>query len=52
MVDHAYAMVVGRPANSKERELAVEFLGPNPDADRLAMLFQTLFQSLDFRYLK
>ena len=54
-VQHAYYQVLGRPPRSAEQELAVDFVdNPGGTPDRLArwaMLYQTLFQCVDFRYL-
>ena len=48
----AYEEVLGRLPNEREAELATRFVGDSFDADRWGMLYQTLFQSLDFRFVK
>jgi hypothetical protein len=54
-VQHAYHQVLGRHPSEEEQTLAVEFVdrpGQTPDRiARWAMLFQALFESVDFRYL-
>ncbi len=54
-VRQAYRQVLGRDPGSKEMAIAVDFIeSASEDDDRLAswaMLYQTLFQSIDFRYL-
>jgi hypothetical protein len=54
-VQHAYYQVLGRAPLAEEQEMSVEFIeGPDASVDRLsrwAMLYQTLFQCVDFRYL-
>jgi cytochrome c553 len=54
-VQHAYYQVLGRPPSSAERTIAVEFIEGAAEAskrvDRWALLYQTLFECVDFRYL-
>ncbi len=54
-VRHAYLQVLGRPPNERELSVAVDFVtsgGENGDpAKRWALLYQLLFQCIDFRYL-
>ena len=51
-IDVVYREVLARPPSSVEAQLAERFVGANlQDQDRWAMLYQTLFQSVDFRYL-
>ena len=47
----AYREVLGRPPSDREAQLARQFVGGSDDADRWALLYQTLFQSLDFRFV-
>ena len=58
LLDRAYAQTLGRPPNSRERRIANAFLAAVPanavrkdHEKRWMMLYQTLFQSLHFRYL-
>lgn len=51
-IDQAYLQVLGRKPTDRERYLAEDFLGPVDDAGRWSLLYQTLFQSLDFRYVR
>ena len=54
-IDFAYAQVLGRPPSTHERAVAVDLLGSAGDDGgelaRWAMLYQVLFQCIDFRYL-
>jgi len=52
-VETAYLQVLGRPPTSEEREIAIEFTSAvsNDPESRWALLYQTLFESADFRYL-
>ncbi len=50
-IDHAYLEVVGRKPAEREAEIAARFIGESEAAERWALLYQTLFQTLDFRYL-
>ncbi|MBC8354465.1 MAG: DUF1553 domain-containing protein [Planctomycetes bacterium] len=51
-IHHAYEQVLGRTPNDREVEIAARFIGDEPQTARWGLLYQTLFQSLDFRYLK
>ena len=51
-IDHCYRQVLAREPSEAERQLAVSFLGEANDEARWALLYQTLFQSLDFRYIQ
>ena len=51
-IGHAYEQVLGRLPNAREMELAKNFVGEETEPMRWALLYQTLFQSLDFRYLQ
>jgi cytochrome c553 len=50
-LERAYREVVGRKPSRREAELAAGFVGDSEDAERWGSLYQTLFQTLDFRYL-
>ena len=54
-VQRAYAQVIGRPPHEDELAIAVDFILASREGEqsqsRWALLYQTLFQSLDFRYL-
>ena len=50
-LDAAYRRALARPPTDREREIANKFLGPTPTRDQWASLFQTLFATLDFRYV-
>ena len=51
-IEHCYQQVLGRLPSNNERQLAVRFVAEDRDGDRWSLLYQTLFQSLDFRYVK
>jgi hypothetical protein len=51
-IDRVYFQVVGRRPSGGEMRLALRFVGDSNAAEHWQMLFQTLFQSIDFRYLK
>ena len=51
-IRQAYEEVLGRLPNERETELASGFVGDTADASRWGLLYQVLFQSLDFRYLQ
>ena len=51
-IARAYRQVLGRLPSEREATLARQFLGNSREASRWALFYQTLFQSLDFRYLK
>lgn len=51
-INQAYLQVVGRNPSTREFELAARFLGDSNKIGRWQLLYQTLFQSIDFRYLK
>jgi hypothetical protein len=44
-----YRQVLGRAPTLRELELSTEFVGQ--DGSRWSLLYQALFQSLDFRYV-
>jgi uncharacterized protein YjlB len=50
-IRRAYEQVLGRFPNEHEAALAARFVGESREASRWAVLYQTLFQCLDFRYL-
>ena len=54
-VQHAYYQVLGRPPGPEENSIAIEFVASLSDESkrpaRWAMLYQTLFECMDFRYL-
>lgn len=51
-IDRAFLQVLGRMPSSSEKSIATEFVSSDKNTKaRWAMLYQTLFQSLDFRYL-
>ncbi len=50
-IEHCYLQVIGRLPSENERELAAQFLVDDQNGDRYALLYQTLFQSLKFRYV-
>ena len=51
-VDYCYLQVLGREPSPRERMLAERFLGPTPTKQDFSLFYQTLIQSLDFRYAK
>ena len=50
-VVEVYRQVVGRVPSGVEAELARKFIGNSEEAARWGLLYHTLFQSLDFRFL-
>lgn len=50
-VDLAFEWTLGRPPTADERTLAQSFVGESADVDSMSGLFQSLFSSLDFRYV-
>ena len=54
-VGYVYRQVIGRAPSPEELSVAVEFVDSSGDGestvDRWAVLYQTLFQCIDFRYL-
>ncbi len=54
-IRHAYLQVLGRPASEQEQAVAVDLIASAGDDGvehvRWAMLYQVLFQCIDFRYL-
>jgi cytochrome c553 len=50
-IDRAYREVIGRQPTHREAKLTGEFVGTSEEAERWGSLYQTLFQTLDFRYL-
>ncbi len=50
-IDMAYLQVLGRKPTARELDLTRKFIGPEDELNRWQMFYQTLFQSLDFRYL-
>jgi hypothetical protein len=54
-IRHAYQQVLGRPASEQEQAVAVDLIASAGDdgveSARWAMLYQVLFQCIDFRYL-
>ena len=51
-IARAYRQVVGRAPSERESQLAADFLGDSQEPQRWGQLYQALFQSLDFRFLK
>jgi len=51
-INHAYEQVLGRLPSEREADLAARFVGDSAEPARWGLLYQTLFQSLDFRYLQ
>ena len=51
-INRVYLQIVGRTPTAKERELAKSFIDDSLDVDRWQLLYQTLIQSIDFRYLR
>ncbi|MBI2481944.1 MAG: PSD1 domain-containing protein, partial [Planctomycetia bacterium] len=51
-IDRAYEQVLGRLPNEREADLAARFVGDSVQPARWGLLYQTLFQSLDFRYVQ
>ena len=52
-IERAYLQVLGRQPAEREFELAIHFIGDaGTDVERWSLLYQTLFQSLDFRYAR
>ncbi len=52
-IDLAYRQIVGRPPSKVETEIALDLIAAsdNNDLRQLALLYQVLFQCVDFRYL-
>ncbi len=59
-IERAYRIALGRPPSERERRIAREFLDRSEDAgdgasaspeETWALLFQTLFATIDFRYI-
>jgi hypothetical protein len=59
-IERAYRLALGRPPGVQERRIALEFLvqsedpgdgGPAGPEEAWALLFQTLFATIDFRYV-
>ena len=50
-IRHAYRQVLGRFPSPREAELVRDFVRSGRDAHRWGLLYQMLFQSLDFRYV-
>ena len=50
-IEQAYLQVIGRRPTDQETELAAGFVGDGSETARWTMLFQTLFECVDFRYL-
>jgi len=48
----AWLQVIGRAPSPRELELGLDFVGRSDSPDRWQLLYQTLFQSIDFRYLR
>lgn len=51
-IDIAYEEVLGRLPTEGEAVIAARFIGDSSEAARWGMLYQTLFESIDFRFLK
>ena len=52
-VEYTYRQVLGRQPNERELKIANQFIGDSgSNVDRWSLLYQTLFQSLDFRYAR
>jgi Protein of unknown function (DUF1553)/Protein of unknown function (DUF1549)/Planctomycete cytochrome C len=51
-IRHVYEQLLSRPPSEREFEIAAQFIGDRTDATRWSILYQTLIQSLDFRYLQ
>jgi len=51
-VNRAYLQVVGRKPSAGELSLARRFVGDSDEVGRWQLLYQTLIQSIDFRYLR
>jgi cytochrome c553 len=49
-VERAYRLTLGRPPSAAERRVAMGFIAGRGEAD-LAILFQALYASADFRYI-
>lgn len=49
---YCYLQVLGRKPSTREQTLAENFLGASPTKLDLSLFYQTLIQSLDFRYAK
>ena len=50
-IDRAFEMTLGRLPTRDERTLSAAFIGPSADIESFSGLFQSLFSSLDFRYV-
>ncbi len=50
-IELAYLRILGRYPRATELELVSNYLGREDNADRWSSVMQTLFQSLDFRYV-
>lgn len=51
-ISHAYLQIVGRTPSDRESTLAARFIGDSDEVSRWQLLYQTLIQSIDFRYLR
>ncbi len=52
-VHHAYMQVLGRTPSEAEQRLAVDFIAESRDEKtQWSLLYQTLFECVDFRYVK
>jgi hypothetical protein len=51
-INHVFRQVLGRPPSDEEARLAREFVDNSETSQRWGLLYQTLVESLDFRYLK
>jgi hypothetical protein len=51
-IERAYEQVLGRGPNQREAGLAARFVGEDSQSARWGLLYQALFESLDFRYLQ
>ena len=53
LVVEAYQCVLGRPPSQREREIGVGYLSASPEdtAARLNQFIQTLYASIEFRYV-
>ena len=54
-IEQAYLQVIGRPPSQRERKISEQFVGNIEDAtddhQRWALLYQSLFECVDFRFL-
>lgn len=51
-VEYCYLQVLGREPTPTELDLSAQFVGDGSDTQQWSLLYQTLFQSIQFRYVE